>query len=294
MYKLLLLTDFSAASEHAIAFAQALFADTATNFCLLHTYPIRLEESYAGALMLAEDRAVAETQLRQLKEKITQQPVPDYHTYRTMVALGGPVGAVDELLTDEQFDLIVVGASGTGFAELFGSVATGLVRSAPTNVLVVPTQAPITPVQEVVLATDYRSVNHTESLTFLNELASRKGANLTLLTIEKGLPGEPLSPLTRDVVEQAFDSVQANPYFIYDDDALHGIDLYLNEHRTDLLVLIPHHKGFFDVLLQNSVTRSMAFAPRVPLLTLYDGEQATATRPQSASQPERPAALPAF
>lgn len=290
MYKLLLLTDFSAASEHAIAFAQALFADTATNFCLLHTYPIRLEENYAGALMLAEDRELAENQLRQLKEKITQQPVSAYHTYRTLVALGGPVGVVDELLGDEQFDLIVVGASGTGFAEWMGSVATGLIRHSSTNVLVVPASAPITPLQEVVLATDYRSVNHPESLTFLNELVIRKGANLTLLTIEKGLPGEALSPLTRDVVEQAFDNVQANPYSIDDDDVLHGIDLYLDEHRTDLLVLIPHHKGFFDVLFQHSVTRSVAFAPRVPLLTLHDDERAP-TRSKQVT--DRPTALPA-
>ncbi|MEZ0610493.1 universal stress protein [Fibrella sp. WM1] len=291
MYKLLLLTDFSAASEHAIAFAQTLFADTATDFCLLHTYPIRLEESHAGAMLLAEDRKIAETALEQLKEKLTQQPVPNYHTYRTMVALGGPVGVVDELISDEFFDLIVVGASGTGFAELFGSVATGLVRTAKTNVLVVPKQAPITPLQEVVLATDYRSVNDTESLTFLNQLAGRKGANLTLLTIEKGTPGDSISSLTRDVVEQALNSVQANPYYIYDDDVLHGIDLYLDEHRTDLLVLVPHHKGFFDVLLQNSVTRSIAFAPRVPLLTLYDAEQVTTKLKRGA---EHPTALPAF
>lgn len=276
MYKILLLTDFSAASKHAIAFTQALFDDTAADFCLLHTFPLQPEVGYSGVFLLAEQRESAEKSLRALQRTITEQPVPDYHTYRALVIPGTPERAVDELLTQEHFDLVVTGATGFGRSELAGSVATGMIRSAKTNVLVVPASAPIRPLEHVVLATDYRSVNDAESFGILNDLASRKGAHLTLLTIENPLQHTPpVSDLSRQYVVSAFKSLQTDTYTIHDENVLQGINSYLDIHTVDMLVMLPHHKSFFDVLRNKSVARSVAYHPRVPLLALYDSATVT-------------------
>ena len=76
--------------------------------------------------------------------------------------LGKPISVVEILLAKEHFDL-VVGATKVGRAEFLGSVATGMIRAVNTNVLVVPTSAFIRPLERVVLATNYRSVNDAES-----------------------------------------------------------------------------------------------------------------------------------
>lgn len=76
--------------------------------------------------------------------------------------LGKPISVVEILLAGERFDL-VVGATSVGRAEFSGSVATGMIRAANMNVLVVPTTALIQPLERVVLATDYRSVNDAKS-----------------------------------------------------------------------------------------------------------------------------------
>jgi len=289
MYKILLLTDFSAASRHAIAFTQALFADTAASFSLLHALPLEPDLSHNGAFLLAEQRESAEQALHDLQQSLTQPAVPSYHTYQKLVALGGPVGVVEQLLADEPFDLVVAGATGAGFSEFIGNVATGLVRHAATNVLVVPLSAPIRPVEQVVLATDYRSVNDAESLRFLTDLAARKAAALTLLTIEN--PAEPdshSSEVNRRYVEKALENLSTLRYTIHDDEVRHGIYAYLDAHAVDLLVMLPHHKTMLDVLLTNSVTRSMAYHPRVPLLTLYDTvtvSTADVTQPAVSVQP---------
>ncbi|GAB4006280.1 hypothetical protein GCM10028808_07930 [Spirosoma migulaei] len=276
MYKILVLTDFSAASKHAIAFTQALFADTATDFCLLHTFPLQPEVGYSGVFLLAEQRESAEKSLQALQYTIREQPVPDYHTYRTLVIPGSPERAVEELLTQEHFDLVVTGATGFGRSELVGSVATGMIRSAKTNVLVIPATAPIRPLEHVVLATDYRSVNDTESFDILNDLASRKGAQLTLLTIENPQQHTPpVSDLSRQYVVSAFENLQTDTYTIHDENVLQGINSYLDIHTVDMLVMLPHHKSFFDVLRNKSVARSVAYHPRVPLLALYDSVTAT-------------------
>ncbi len=271
MYKILLLTDFSAASQHAIAHAQTLFDDVAADFCLLNVFPLEPELGYGSAFVLADERQAAEQSLEKLQQTLTQQPVPDYHTYRNMVAVGDLEGAVSQLIKQEAFDLVVVGATGAGQSKLFGSVATGIIRRAKTNVLVIPASAAIRPLKQVVLSTNYQSVNDAESLIILKELVSRKAAQLTLLTIEKpGKPDQKPSEVDQLYVEQALEATQNDEYMIRDEDVQHGIDTYLDTHTVDMLVMIPHHKSVVDVLLNSSVTRSIAFNPRVPLLTLYD------------------------
>lgn len=283
MNKILLLTDFSSTSQHAIHFAQALFADTATEFCLLNAFPLEPEVGFSGAFMLAEQRQLAEKSILELKRKLLDMPIPDHHSYRTMVMMGGPGNAVKALLAEEFFDLVVVGAIGSGHSELFGSVATEMIRSAATNVLVVPVSAFIHPVKQIVLATDYRSVNDAGSFSLLTDMASRKAAQLTLLTIENPKqPGTHAAELSRQYVLKAFEDLEIETYTIHDDDVQHGINAYLDTHTVDLFVMLPHHKGFFDLLRNTSVTRPLAYHPRVPLLTLYDS---TPPAPASPTKP---------
>lgn len=272
MYKILLLTDFSVASRHAMAYTQALFNDTATDFCLVNAYQLQPELSYGGVVLMAEERELAEQALVDFKQKAEEQ-APHHHRYRAVTILGGPEGAVDTLLKEEPFDLVVVGATGSGSSQLIGSVATGLIRSVRANILVVPTSAPIRPFRKVVLATDFRSVNDARCFALLNELVARKAALLTLLTIE--IPKEAtnqITALTREYVEQAFEGVQTDRYTIHDQSVVNGIDAYLDSHPVDMLVLLPHHKSVFDVVRNRSVSRSIAYHPRVPLLALYDPE----------------------
>ncbi len=277
MYKILILTDFSVASRHAIAYAQALFADTATDFCLFNAYPIEPALEYGAAFLLAEGRDAAEQNLHEFRESVTESPQPVYHTYRSLVALGEPVEAVARLLTMEHVDLIVVGATGSGHTERVGSVATGLLRQAATHVLVVPLTAPIRPLRQVVLATDYGSVNDAQSVVLLTDLVSRNAAELTLLTIDDPKhPEQQASTASRRYVERAFKAVQTTLYSIHDPDVRQGIKAYLDVHpQVDMLVLLPHHKGLFDLLRKQSVSRSMAYHPAVPLLALYDDRPIT-------------------
>lgn len=269
MYKILLLTDFSAASRHAIAYTQALFADTAADFCLVNAFPIEPEVGFSGAFLLVEQREQAEKSLRALLHEITRPAIPTHHSYRTVVIPGSPETCVDVLLHREHFDLVVAGATGSGRNERFGSVATGVVRTAKTNVLVVPSLFPIRPLERVVLATDYRSINDAESLTILNDIASRKNARLTLLTVAKPDQAKP-SAASSAYVQQVFPNLETDTYIIHDDEVLQGINTYLDAHMVDLLVMVPHHKGLLDVVRNSSVTRSVVYHPRVPVLALYD------------------------
>ncbi|QIP15141.1 universal stress protein [Spirosoma aureum] len=289
MYKILLLTDFSDASRHAISYTQALFADTAVDFCLLYACPIEPDIEYTGTMLIGERWKIGVMSLEELRLEMTQPSEPIYHTYRTLARMGEPVEILNQLLTkeNEQFDLVVMGATGTGWSELLGSVATDVIRKAKTNTLVVPISAPIRPVEQLVLATDYRCINDTVSLGMLIDIASRKAALITLLTIDN--PGQPethVSDSSRQYVLCALENVLTATYIIHDDNVLHGINTYLLTHTVDLLVTLPHHKRIFDVLAHKSITRTIAFRPTVPLLALYD-EEILDTQPTESSSIEQ-------
>jgi nucleotide-binding universal stress UspA family protein len=271
MNKVLILTDFSAASTHAIHYAQTFFGDVPTQFCLLNAYPIELEAANGAIYAMETLRQAAADELTQLKESLEASSITPTHTYETRTLAGGPVGALEAILANESFDWVVLGATGAGRSEWLGSVSTGVIRAATAHVLVVPATAPIRPLSHVVLATDANFVRSTECLEPVKVMLEAKNADLTVLTIENPDRKETkMAPETLDQVQLYFDPVKPLVYYIHDNEVVRGIDAYLETHPVDLLVTVPHRKSLVDALFGRSVTRSLAYHPRVPLLALYD------------------------
>ncbi|GAB2773087.1 hypothetical protein GCM10027275_15060 [Rhabdobacter roseus] len=272
MKKILLLTDFSEASKRAIRFAQVLFYDTAAEFDLLHAYPLLPDVMYETAPLQEESVLAAQENLQKVLSELTDQPTPAYHTYRTLTAPGDPVEAVTRALTHRAYDYVVVGATGAGFLPVLGSVATGLIRHAKAHVLVVPSSATGRPVRDVTLALDYGSFTQLEKLQPLQELIDRKKARLTALTIVDNhtpvLLGQDFEWYSQQL-RRALATVEVEPHFILDEKVEHGIESYLSTHAVDLLVTVPRRKSLLDALWNRSLTRQLAYKPRVPLLALY-------------------------
>ncbi|MFC5411715.1 universal stress protein [Larkinella bovis] len=295
MKKILLLTDFSEASEKAIHFAQKLFDDTAVEFDLLHAYPIEPETMYEVGIRMKEAERLAFRSLQTQLSELTAHFHPPFHAYHLLTVPGNPVDAVEAALEQKAYDFVVVGASGAGFLPVLGSVATGLIRHAKTNVLVVPKNAAIQPLRDVVLATDYATLLDPTCLEPLKELTTRKTARLTALAVvdqpAKTATAEALERYQQQI-EPVFDTIFTEPYFLRDEDVDRGIDTYLDTHTVDLLVTVPYRKSLLDAVWNRSLTRRLAYNPRVPLLALYDPEPAERSAPEALhpkAETEKPA-----
>ncbi len=272
MKKILLLTDFSDASKKAIYFAQVLFDHTPAEFRIVNTYPPLIDLNYGTAAMLEAEEEASRLQLTNLLADLTSQPTPAYHSYKTTACIGEPVSTAERLLSQEAFDFVLVGASGRHSSQLLGSTATGMIRSCPTNVLIVPATTQIRPFQEIVLAVNVTSLNDMDTLLPLKEILTDKGAKLTILTItnKKNKLTATEIDQQRNRIANYLQSERVEAYVIHDDNVNHGINDYLDTHHVDLLVTIPHQKSLPDVILNTSVTRKLAFKPHVPVLTLYE------------------------
>jgi len=58
-------------------------------------------------------------------------------------------------------------------------------------------------------------------------------------------------------------------YYLWESHIEDGLQQHIEDHRNDLIVMIPRHHNFFDRLFQKSITRQMAFHSKVPLLTIH-------------------------
>jgi nucleotide-binding universal stress UspA family protein len=270
MKKILLPTDFSKASEKAIHYALALFDDTACEFTFLNTYGTNAQPEIAMYVM-DELRLNAENLMDGFLNGIKKFDTETYHTFKTEFMPVSTASAIDILNQTHHYDLVVIGASGTGNNLFFGSVATDVIRNVPTNTLVIPAHATINPVRNAVLAVDYEQISEFNVFENLKDLLTRKDAKLTFLTILKdNQTPETLDGLAKFEYHNFFENVKTEDYYIKHDDVEKGIKEFLDIHRVDLLVMVSRHHSFLDVIFNRSATRKFAYHPSVPLLSIYD------------------------
>jgi nucleotide-binding universal stress UspA family protein len=142
--RILVATDFSQTSEHALEYARALATAFSGTLHLLHVVPDPViasawSEAYAYDLTALGERLRLDAE-RQLAEKA--QTIRDV-AVTTEALVGRPATIIALTAAERGADLIVMGTHGrSGVTHLFmGSVAERVVRSAPCPVLTVRERA---------------------------------------------------------------------------------------------------------------------------------------------------------
>ena len=264
MKKILVLTDFSEASSHALDFARAFFSDTVADFHLLCVYPPASTGSY-NPLRIEASRTAYEDQLNDIVMTLRAEATTDWHTFRSLACPGIWIDIIEQALELEVYDYVVMGSQKDGTNELFGNSAIALTRQLKANVLVIPVDFLIGAVRRLVLATDFARMKNAKLLGPVKDLVVLKGSTLTLLTIK--ILGKNTILVKQELhirkfltpIEPVISRIQAY-------NASDGIDAYLARNQVDLLVMIPYYKDD-----PNRLTwKSRVYTPAVPLLTLYD------------------------
>jgi nucleotide-binding universal stress UspA family protein len=140
--RILVPTDFGAASNAALALAKKVAAMSGASLHLLHV----LEDPFTPAAFAAEVYAPRPAELRERLEGArtllnTQLTPEEQASFRStqLVVFGSPARTIVEHAMASGIDLILMGTHGRGGVEhmLMGSVAERVVRLAPCPVLTV-------------------------------------------------------------------------------------------------------------------------------------------------------------
>ncbi len=265
MKKLLVLTDFSEASRHALDYARSFFSDTVADFHLLCVSPPASAAAHNSIYNQKASGTAYTDQLNDMLVPLRWEATTDWHTFRSSTCPGTWLDIIEKSLALEPYDFVVMGSQEDGTAALFGHCAIALIRQLKANVLVLPVGIPVGETRRVVLATDFAQLKNAKLLSPVKELVMRKGADLTLLTID--VPNKNLVQAKQELhIRKFLTPVEPIISRLKATTASEGIDLYLTKSQVDLLVMIPavkHGTGAQSWALR-------AYTPPVPVLTLYD------------------------
>ncbi len=265
MKKLLLLTDFSEASRHALDYARSFFSDTVADFHLLCVYPPDSMAAYSPIHSHEASRTAYTDQLNDILTQLRKEATTDWHTYRSSDCPGTWLDIIERSLLLEPYDFVVMGSQKDGTNDLFGHSAIALTRQLKANVMVVPVDALAGDARRVVLATDFARLKNAKLLGPLKDLVTLKGANLILLTID--LPDKNAMQAEQELhIRKFLAPVEPIISCLKATTASEGIDMYLAKSQVNLLVMIPAVKDDMSALSWESRT----YTPPIPVLTLYD------------------------
>lgn len=273
MNTIIMPVDFSDASYNAADYAASLSNIFDTSIILVHAYlnPSAIDEMPSHLLNQPEKELwkIKEDQLAEYVEILRKK-----YTIRItgIVREGMATPAILEMANMENASLIVMGMKGKGKSKsVFGSNTTSVMRKSSTPVLVIPEKVKFKNIEVITLASDFDAETALSNYSLLRTIALKNDAFIQIVNVRK--KGSELSDdeLTGQLnTTLAFEDLQHEFYMIKDDEVDEGIEDFLEDHHSDMLVMIARKRNLFERIFRTSHTRKMSYETEIPLLILQD------------------------
>ena len=270
MKRILVPTDFSDDARNASYYAARLAEKLQASIILLHAYMLPTPVSEVPYVMINaeemqkenEDIAIAEAEKLKAAHKVSVNFV---------VRLGFPSDEIEAVIEDNQIDLVVMGMKGKGAIEkIVGSTTTSTLKKIRTPLLIVPEKATYKDWKQVTYATDYSYELDPKIYQPLTDLLKIFKAELNVVHVKKNPEDEKRNGTGERQLEAFLKDVPHQNHIVADAHVKHGIESYLTNHPTDLLVMVTHERGFWERMFGKSHTKEMVYNTHLPLLVLKD------------------------
>jgi nucleotide-binding universal stress UspA family protein len=280
MKTILVLTDFSIRAEHAAYYASRLAQKIEADILLCNVFFVPSRDAAEQVTWPADEYALMEANskydLLELTSRLNKElyrSIPEAAfrpTVRYCAKAGSLADVMNEISYHNEIALTVVGkhyAAGVS-TFLLGNHTREIIEKANCPVLVIPYQVPYNDLKKISFATDLtRGIDALKSLAGLAKYSDAE-ITITHITDQKVSYEEEKVFLKHFYALAALKVPYANIFYtaVNNKTVTGGLD-WLTEHNDiDMLVLVHRKRGFFERLLDNSVTQKMADHSRVPLL----------------------------
>jgi nucleotide-binding universal stress UspA family protein len=271
MKNILVPVDFSKEASNAAHYAAELAKQTGAQITLFYVFHLPIPISEAPYPI---DFRRLEKENTDLLTGLAKELERKHHLIAKH--LSAPGFAVDEILdlaSTSRYDLIVMGTRGNGSSinQLLGSTSTALLKRSPIPVMAIPATATFKAPVNIVMACDFHQVNNPAIFGTLSSLCKRFHGQVSLLNIVA--PGE--LPEKKKAVEgikleRYLEGIKHEFCFQEDEHVEMGVDTFLQNHPSDLLVIVPHQHTFLDRLFFKAHTKKLMLHTTIPVLALPD------------------------
>lgn len=270
--------DFSEASTNALSYAAYLANAFNSTLVVMHAYNdtdaidnVPLVDVFDSAADLEKaNLQYLQAQMQGLIRKYTVK-------IKGIVKKGKSVSVIKKVAREEQASLIIMGMKGKGQSNsIFGSTTVDLIGKTELPIIVVPEKAKYQPLQNIVVAIDFKDKKPVSRFKVLNQLIKKYDPFLQILNVQK--KGSDLTPeLVTGKMRSGliWDKYNHNFNIIESDDVEEGINKFLRKHPADMLAMVAKKHRLFERIFSKSHTRAMTRQTKIPLLVMHPPKENT-------------------
>lgn len=269
MKKILLPTDLSPVSAHALAYALPLAQRLKATVKMLHlTTAVPAEPVVAngkqGPARTAADWAAQQPAMAEYAEV----PV----TYQEEMG-SNPTDMILAACETEKPDLVVMGTRGSGGLRpgALGGVTITVIQGSDVPVLAVPDCAHYKPIKHIAYATDFNNESFNVVKTLI-AFAKILDARLTCVHVRG--EHEYWDRVKRMYYEHLYSLDQVTPSLdfaiLHGENVLHSIQEFNRNNEVDILAMLNRRRDLIDSLYGHSLTREAVLHCRIPLLAFHN------------------------
>jgi len=272
MQTIIAAVDFSEASQNAVSYAAYLTNAFNARLVVVHAYISNEAIENEPLLDLFEmsdnlndaNLKFLDVQMQGLIRKYTVR-------IKGIVKKGKPVSVIKKLAREENASLIIMGMKGRGKSNsMFGSTTVQMIGKTDIPILVVPENAVYKPIENLLVAVDFKSRISINRYKVLNKLIERYKPFIRILNVQKKnepMTSEMISGKTR--TGKIWGRYDHQFHIIESEDVEKGINNFLRRYPVDLMAMTAGRHNLLDRLFSKSYTRSMTRQTRTPLLIMH-------------------------
>lgn len=265
--------DFSDSSFNAANYAASLANIFNAKLVLVHAYinPMAIDQLRAE-LSGQLDKELSEVLEDFMKENVEILQKKFTVKIDSFVKEGPATSVLEECIQNTIADLVVMGMKGKGkSSSLFGSTTLAHIRKSKVPVMVIPEKAKFKSIETITLASDFDEETGIGNYDLLKAIADRTKAYVQILNVrKKGLKLTPAEISGKLNTRFAFKEINHNFYTVEDDEVEEGIEDFLEDYPSDILVMLSRRHNFFKRVFGTIHTRKMIYETEIPLLVLQD------------------------
>lgn len=268
--RILVITNFSNASQNALSYACGLFGTDQHEFLLAHIYALPLTYTVEGVALASVSEAFRdiEEQLADELDRIRAQ-FPGIGISGQYI-LGGLLASSRELIAAYAPSALVFGTAGY-YSELWHTDSELLLalRNLTVPVVIVPEHIGFRAVQQIGFACDYRNVCVPKQTAFIRDLVHDTGGQLHIVHVARSKPDSvSVKQQNEQLLREALQGIEPHYHELETPEVFRAIHEFVRSYELDLLIVIPRKQEFWYSIFHKSNIRQLAFLNRLPIVAL--------------------------
>lgn len=273
MKTLLVPTDFSDPSQNAINYAVELAKVLNTRLVLFNAYTlgIRAEEAMVGPVTMADAEQISSRDLMALEEKIK---LSGFTGKIISVSQAGEANdAIKDVADTYEADMIIMGITGkAGFIKekIIGSTTLDIAREMTIPLLIVPAETRYSKVEKISFAIDLFNMQGSNGVIAAKKMAEALKAKLEIVNVERpSVEDPPIRIRNYNFMQSLLENTEYKLTVLTNDDSHEALKDHYMSSDTNWVLLNPTKQNFIQALFHKSMTKTLAFHVKKPMLIVH-------------------------